>query len=138
MTPSLVFTGKLKPVGRVKIKELGKLDGPVVVFSPQAGDTLIVGQTVVVNAMLLLPQFNFEVDTIQVRLWRIATKEEYILRLDQAPKATDIKVFHLNYTLTIPATIPPGDDYRLSISGRSADKTVGLGFTIPVKVIEEP
>ncbi|NIW98871.1 MAG: hypothetical protein GWN13_11610 [Phycisphaerae bacterium] len=119
-------------------KELDKLDGPVVVFSPQEGDTLVVGQTLAIEAMLLLSQFNFEVDTIQVRLWHIFTKEEYILYLDQAPKASGIKMLHFTQTLTIPTTVSPGNDYRLSISGRSADKTVGLGFAMPVKVVEGP
>ena len=119
-------------------QEIDTLTVPVAVFSPQVGDVLVAGQPLTVDAMLRLSKIDFAVDTIQVRLWHIYTKEEYILYVDQAPSVPNTATVRFKQSVTIPAAIPPGDDYRLSISGRSADKTVGRGYTVPVKVIQAP
>jgi hypothetical protein len=107
-----------------------EMDSFVHISVPAEGATLFVGKAFTVKADV--EEMPFALDVVQIELLNPHTK--YMLSW-QIKNPNPPNRMTIEETLEIPSTTLPGNDYRLSVSGFGPSRTIGLGYSIKVKVV---
>ena len=108
-------------------------DSPVQVLAPTHGTRLSPGQELEVQAVIDTLHFHFEIDSVEVELRNISTKERHHWPIDHFQK---LGRFEVTKTIRLPETLDVEDEYRLIVRGVSDDRAIGLGYSVIVEVTD--